>query len=91
MHAVAARTDRDLLPTAVAALLDATTNAAPTAPTAWRQHTAQNRARDAAYQRIDRHHTTSRPTPTQPHRRPKLWARALELEPTRSKRVASGI
>ena len=42
MHTVAERTDRDLLPTTVAALLDQ----------AWQQHAAQNLAREAVYQRL---------------------------------------
>jgi conjugative relaxase-like TrwC/TraI family protein len=52
MHTVAARTDRALLPTTVAALLDRNDQRRADRAQAWRQHTAQNRARDAAYQRL---------------------------------------
>ncbi len=52
MHTVAARTDRELLPAAVAALLDRNDQRRAHRAQAWRQHTAQNRARDAAYQRL---------------------------------------
>jgi ATP-dependent exoDNAse (exonuclease V) alpha subunit len=52
MHTVAARTDRELLPTTVAALLDRNHQRRADRAQAWRQHTAQNRARDAAYQRL---------------------------------------
>ena len=52
MHAVAARTDRDLLPTIVAALLDRNDQRRAHRAQAWRQHTAQTRAREAAYQRF---------------------------------------
>jgi conjugative relaxase-like TrwC/TraI family protein len=52
MHTVAARTDRQLLPAAVAALLDRNNQRRADRAQAWRQHTAQNRARDAAYQRL---------------------------------------
>lgn len=52
MHTVAARTDRELLPAAVAALLDRNDQRRADRAQAWRQHTAQNRARDAAYQRL---------------------------------------
>ncbi|MDT5255962.1 MAG: hypothetical protein QOD10_1042 [Mycobacterium sp.] len=52
MHTVAARTDRELLPTVVAALLDRNDQRRAERAQAWRQHTAQTRARDAAYQRF---------------------------------------
>jgi hypothetical protein len=52
MHAVAARTDRGLLPTAVAALLDRNDQRRADRAQAWRQHIAQTRAREAAYQRF---------------------------------------
>jgi conjugative relaxase-like TrwC/TraI family protein len=52
MHTVAARSDRELLPAAVAALLDHNDQRRADRAQAWRQHTAQNRARDAAYQRL---------------------------------------
>jgi len=52
MHTVAARTDRELLPAAVAALLDRNDQRRADRAQAWRQHTAQNRAREAAYQRL---------------------------------------
>ena len=52
MHTVAARTDRELLPTAVAALLDRNDQRRADRAQAWRQHTAQTRAREAAYQRL---------------------------------------
>jgi hypothetical protein len=52
MHTVAAHTDRELLPTTVAALLDRNDQRRAERAQAWRRHTAQNRARDAAYQRL---------------------------------------
>ena len=52
MHAVAARTDRQLLPTIVAALLDRNDQRRAERAQAWRRHTAQDRARDAAFERI---------------------------------------
>ena len=52
MHAVAARTDRQLLPTIVAALLDRNNQRCAERAQAWRRHTAQDRARDAAFERI---------------------------------------
>ncbi len=51
MHAVAARTDRKFLPTIVAALLDQNDQRRAGRTQAWRRHSAQIRARDAAYQR----------------------------------------
>ena len=53
MHTVAAHTDRELLPTIVAALLDRNDQRRAERAQAWRRHTAQNRARDAAYQRLN--------------------------------------
>jgi conjugative relaxase-like TrwC/TraI family protein len=52
MHAVAARTDRVLLPTIVAALLDRNDQRCADRAQAWHQHTTQTRAREAAYHRI---------------------------------------
>jgi conjugative relaxase-like TrwC/TraI family protein len=52
MHTVAARTDRQLLPTIVAALLDRNDQRRAERAQAWRQYSAQTRARDAAYHRI---------------------------------------
>ena len=52
MHTVAQRTDRKLLPTVVAALLDRNDQRRADRAQAWRQHTAQTRAREAAYQRL---------------------------------------
>jgi conjugative relaxase-like TrwC/TraI family protein len=52
MHTVAARTDRDLLPTTVAALLDRNHQRRADRAQTWQQHTAQVYARDAAYQRL---------------------------------------
>jgi hypothetical protein len=52
MHTVAARTDRALLPTSVAALLDRNDRRRTDRAHAWSAHTVQNRAREAAYQRI---------------------------------------
>jgi conjugative relaxase-like TrwC/TraI family protein len=52
MHTVAQRTDRELLPTIVVALLDRNDQRRADRAQAWRQHTAQTRARDAAYQRL---------------------------------------
>ena len=52
MHTVAARTNRELLPTIVAALLDRNDERRTNRSRAWRQHAAQTRARQAAYQRL---------------------------------------
>jgi conjugative relaxase-like TrwC/TraI family protein len=52
MHTVAARTDRDLLPTIVATLLDRNDQRRAGRAQAWRRHTAQNRARERAFERI---------------------------------------
>lgn len=52
MHALAARTDRALLPTSVAALLDRNDRRRTDRAHARSAHTVQNRAREAAYQRI---------------------------------------
>jgi conjugative relaxase-like TrwC/TraI family protein len=52
MHAQAERADRDLLPTLVAALLDRNDERRTSRTAAWRQHSAQNRAREAAYERM---------------------------------------
>ena len=62
MHTVAARTDRELLPTVVAALLDRNDQRRADRVQAWRRHSAQTRAREAAYHRITatRQHTAHR-------------------------------
>jgi AAA domain len=52
MHAQAERTDRELLPPAVAALLDRNDERRAARRAAWRQHNAQARAREAAYERF---------------------------------------
>jgi hypothetical protein len=52
MHAVAGRTQRELLPTVVAALLDRNDHRRTDRAQAWRRHTAQARARETAYERI---------------------------------------
>ncbi|EFG78672.1 hypothetical protein HMPREF0591_1403, partial [Mycobacterium parascrofulaceum ATCC BAA-614] len=52
MHAEAERTDRDLLPPVVGALLDRHDRRRAHRLSGWRQHHAQARARDAAYQRL---------------------------------------
>jgi hypothetical protein len=52
MHTVAARTDRELLPAGVAALLDRNDQRRADRAQAWRRHSAQTRARNAAYQRF---------------------------------------
>lgn len=52
MHTVAARIDRKLLPAAVAALLDRNDQRRADRGQAWRQHSAQTRAREAAFKRI---------------------------------------
>jgi hypothetical protein len=49
---VAATTDRDLLPTVVAALLDRNDQRRTDRTQAWRQHRAQTHARETAYERI---------------------------------------
>jgi hypothetical protein len=62
MHTVATRTDRELLPTIVAALLGRNDQRRTARADTWRQHSAQTRAREAAYQRITvaRHQTRER-------------------------------
>jgi hypothetical protein len=50
MHTVAARTDRQLLPTVVAALLNRNDQRRADRAQAWRQHSAQTRAREAAFE-----------------------------------------
>ena len=52
MHTVAARTDRELLPTTVAALLDRNDQRRAARVQGWGRHSAETRAREAAYQRI---------------------------------------
>jgi hypothetical protein len=52
MHAEAERTDRELLPPSVAALLDRNDQRRHDRAQAWRWHSAQTRAREAAYQRF---------------------------------------
>src|SRR5258708_2884449 len=52
MHRVAARPDREFVPTIVAALLDRNDQRCADRAQAWRQHTAQPRARETAYHRI---------------------------------------
>ena len=62
MHAVAAPIDRKLLPAIVAALLDRNDQRRADRVQAWRRHSAQTRAREAAYHRITatRQHTAHR-------------------------------
>jgi len=52
MHAQAERTERELLPPAVGALLDRNDQRRAARRAAWRQHSAEGRSREAAYQRI---------------------------------------
>jgi len=52
MHTIAARTDRKLLPAAVAALLDRNDQRCTDRAQAWRHYGAQSRAREAAFERI---------------------------------------
>jgi hypothetical protein len=52
MHRVAARTDRDLLPSVVAALLERNDQRRAQRAQAWHQHTSQTRAREAAFERF---------------------------------------
>jgi hypothetical protein len=52
MHNVAARTDRQLLPTIVAATLDRNDQRCAARAQAWRQYSAQTRARESAFERI---------------------------------------
>ena len=52
MHAEADRTDRELLPPLVAALLDRNDHRRAARRAAWRQHSAQARAREAANERL---------------------------------------
>jgi hypothetical protein len=59
VHAVAARTDRQLLPAIVAASLDRNDQRRADRSVVWRQYSAHTRAREAAYHRIIA--TTRRP------------------------------
>jgi hypothetical protein len=52
MHAEAERIDRELLPPLVGALLDRNDERRATRRAAWRQHRAEARAREAAYERL---------------------------------------
>jgi len=52
MHAEAERTERDLLPAIVAALLDRNDQRRADRAQTWRRYTTQNRAREAAFERI---------------------------------------
>jgi len=52
MHTVAARTDHEFLPAIVAELLDRNDQRRADRAQAWRQHIAQTRAREAAFERI---------------------------------------
>jgi len=52
MHAEAERTDRALLPAIVGALLDRNDERRSARQAHWRQHSAQARSREAAYQRL---------------------------------------
>jgi hypothetical protein len=52
MHAEAERTDRELLPAVVGALLDRNDERRARRSEAWRQDRAQARSRDAAFERI---------------------------------------
>ena len=52
MHAQAERTDRELLPPAVAAPLDRNDERRAARRAAWREHNAKARAREAAYERF---------------------------------------
>jgi hypothetical protein len=52
MHASADRTDRELLPPLVAALLDRNDQRRAARRAAWQQHNAQARAREAANERL---------------------------------------
>jgi len=52
MHNVAARTDRQLLPTTVAAILNRNDQRCAERAQAWRHYSAQTRAREAAFERI---------------------------------------
>jgi hypothetical protein len=52
MHSEADRTDRELLPPLVAALLDRNDERRTARRAAWWQHSAQARAREAANQRL---------------------------------------
>ena len=78
MHAVAERTDRELLPATVAALLDRNDQRRADRAQAWRQHTAQNRAREAAYQRLTATRQQAAPAnAAAPQPRPGLRPRTL--------------
>jgi hypothetical protein len=52
MHAEAERTDRDLLPAVVGALLDRHDQRRHTRHASWREHNAEARRREAAYERL---------------------------------------
>jgi conjugative relaxase-like TrwC/TraI family protein len=67
MHAEAERTDRDLLPPLVGAVLDRNDGRRAARRTAWRQHNVQARARQAAHERLSilTRNTTARATERQ--------------------------
>ena len=76
MHAEAQRTNRELLPTTVAALLQRNDERRTARAQAWRQHAAQTRARQSAYERF----TVSRDAPEQRIERERsLGGDSLEL------------
>jgi hypothetical protein len=52
MHTEAERADRNLLPAIVGGLLDRNDERRTTRNAQWRQHSAQARSREAAYQRL---------------------------------------
>jgi hypothetical protein len=75
MHTIAARTDRELLPAIVAALLDRNDQRCADRGQAWRQHTAQSRSREAAFERLTAttQHATNRG-------RSRTWDKVYGLE-----------
>ena len=75
VHTVAARTDRRLLPTIVAALLDHNDQRCADRSAAWRRYSAQTRDRENALRTCHRHQTADCSAPTQP--RPRVWTRTL--------------
>jgi hypothetical protein len=80
MHTVAARTDRALLPTSVAALLDRNDRRRTDRAHAWSAHTAQ-KPRPRSRLPTHQHQSTSRYAWTQPQPRPGIRSRTLKFQP----------
>jgi conjugative relaxase-like TrwC/TraI family protein len=76
LHAVAASTDRNLLPGRMAALLDRKDDRLARRVQAWREHAAQTHAREAAFQRLS---ATRREAAARERSRGRVRGHGLEL------------